>query len=297
MQEVKDLDILNYLDYLTFERKLSQNSLNSYKNDLKKVSLYFKKDLISLNKDDLRQFFYEMKESNRTKAHYITTLNNFYKFLEITNKINLNPMESIKMPKLEKKLPRYLTIDEINKLLDIKCKMPRDYRNKAMMELMFATGIRVSELINLELAQIDFEECLVTVLGKGKKERTIPIDDSALNYLKLYVEEYRKFLVKGPLNNYVFLNRFGNKMTRQAFFKILNEYAKDASLEKEISPHVLRHTFATTLLNNGADLRSIQELLGHENLSTTEIYSHISSEKIQKDYECHPRSKKIKGID
>ena len=238
-----------------------------------------------------------MPKSKTTKAHYISVLNNFYNYMLLTEKIKVNPCEVIKQPKLDKKLPRYLTLEEVNQLLNIKCLKPKDYRDKAMLELIYATGMRVSEAINLEISQVDLNECYIRVMGKGKKERIVPIGNVAVEYLKLYLEQYRPFLIKTKVTNYVFLNRFGTKMTRQAFFKIINERAKENHIEKEISPHILRHSFATHLLNNGADLRVIQELLGHENLSTTEIYSHISNEKIKSDYQNHPRAQKIKNID
>ena len=182
-------------------------------------------------------------------------------------------------------------------LLDIKLIKPIDYRNKAMLEVLFATGTRISELINMELNQIDYDECIIRVLGKGKKDRIIPIGNTALKYLRLYIDEYRKFILKTKNSNYVFVNKDGNKISRQGFFKILKKITKESGINKEISPHTLRHSFATYLLNNGADLRVIQELLGHENLVTTEIYSHLSNKKIEEDYQHHPRAHKEKGID
>ena len=292
-----DQDIKEFLDYLKYERKLSLNTIMSYETNLKKVSENTKKNLIFLTEEDIRQFLYQMKDNNTTKAHYISVLNNFYNYMVLTDKIKQNPCETIRQPKLEKKLPKFLTPEEIDQLLNIKCLKPKDYRDKAMLELIYATGMRVSEAINLEMSQIDLEECLIRVMGKGKKERIVPIGNVALEYLKLYITQYRPFLLKTKATNYVFLNRFGTKMTRQAFFKILNTKAEENHIEKEISPHVLRHSFATHLLNNGADLRVIQELLGHENLSTTEIYSHISNEKIKTDYQNHPRAQKTQGIE
>ena len=211
--------------------------------------------------------------------------------------IKNNPCSGIRLPKLEKKLPNYLTIEEIDKLLDIKLIKPIDYRNKAMLEVLFATGTRISELINLTLNQIDYNECIIRVLGKGKKDRIIPIGNTAMEYLKLYINEYRGFILKTKNSEYVFINKNGTKISRQGFFKILKKLVKEAGIEKDVSPHTLRHSFATYLLNNGADLRIIQELRGHENLVTTEIYSHLSNKKIEEDYQHHPRAHKEKGID
>lgn len=295
INELNNNSIKEYFDYLTFERKLSDNTIISYMEELILFQEYLQKDIATCTKDEIKDYLYNLEKTMRTKAHYLTVLNNFYKYLVINGTLKNNPCETLNQPKLEKKLPKYLTLEEIDKLLDIRLTKPIDYRNKAMLEVMFATGTRVSELLNLELNQIDFDECLIRVTGKGKKERIIPISSMALKYLKLYIYDYRKYLLKNT-NNYVFLNSRGGKMTRQGFFKILREIAEENHLNKEISPHVLRHSFATYLLNNGADLRIIQELLGHENLSTTEIYSHLSNEKIKSDYQNHPRSTKEKGI-
>ena len=295
-ENINDIDALNYLDYLKFERKLSSNTISSYQEDLKKIISNFKKNLIELTTNDIEKYINDTKLTARTKAHYLSVLNSFFKYMIFMNKINNNPCELIRNPKIEKKLPKYLTKDEIEKLLEIKLIKPIDYRNKAMLELLYATGTRISELLNLELNHIDFDECIIRVTGKGKKDRIIPIGNTAINYLKLYINDYRKFILKTKTNNYVFLNKNGEKMSRQGFFKILKELAHNAGITKELSPHTLRHSFATHLLNNGADLRIIQELLGHENLSTTEIYSHLGNKKIEEDYKYHPRAHKEKGI-
>ena len=295
-ENINDIDALNYLDYLKFERKLSSNTISSYQEDLKKIISNFNKNLIELTTNDIEKYINDTKLTARTKAHYLSVLNSFFKYMIFMNKINNNPCELIRNPKMEKKLPKYLTKDEIEKLLDIKLIKPIDYRNKAMLELLYATGTRISELLNLELNHIDFDECIIRVTGKGKKDRIIPIGNTAINYLKLYINDYRKFILKTKTNNYVFLNKNGEKMSRQGFFKILKELAHNAGITKELSPHTLRHSFATHLLNNGADLRIIQELLGHENLSTTEIYSHLGNKKIEEDYKYHPRAHKEKGI-
>ena len=168
---------------------------------------------------------------------------------------------------------------------------PNDYRNKAMLELLYATGMRVSELTNLKLSQIDYDDECVRVMGKGKKERIIPLLDETIEYLKLYINNYRQFLLKTKDSDYIFINNFGNKISRQGFFKILKKLCLDCGIKKDVSPHTLRHSFATHLLNNGADLRVIQELLGHESIVTTQIYTHIGNQKIKDDYQNHPRAK------
>lgn len=302
MNEINDPDIKFYIEYLKYERKLSDNTVLSYMQNLCNFSAYLNGEeykgikLINSTKDTIREFVYSLEGSNKTKAHYLTVINNFLKYMVIIERCSENPCEGIKLPKLEKTLPKYLTEEEVNKLLDIRLLGPLDYRNKAMLELLYATGTRISELLSLELNQIDLDECLLRVTGKGKKDRIIPIGDTALEFLKTYIYDYRGFILKTKVSNYVFLNSNGGKMSRQGFFKILKELCRKSGINKEVSPHILRHSFATHLLNNGADLRIIQELLGHENLSTTEIYSHLQNQKIKADYQNHPRAKKQKGI-
>ena len=296
IENIKDQNVIYYLEYLKYERRLSDNTIDSYGENLLKLLNYVNKDILILNSDDIRNYLLNSDATAKTKAHYLSVFNSFYKYMVFNKKINNNPCEGIKTPKLEKRLPKYLTDDEINKLLDIRLIKPIDYRNKAMLEVLYATGIRISELTNLEFNQIDLNDCTIRVLGKGKKDRIVPLGNMAIHYLTLYIEEYRKFLLKTKTSNYVFINKDGNKISRQGFFKILKQIAKTSGIEKEISPHTLRHSFATHLLNNGADLRVIQELLGHENLVTTEIYSHLSYKKIEDDYDHHPRAHKEKDI-
>lgn len=290
INSIEDKDVLSFLEYLKYERRLSVNTIDSYGENLLLVSKYLNKDLINATRDDIKNYFDNFDGDVKTKAHYLTVLNSFYKYLLFMGKCSINPCDGIKHPKLSKKLPEYLTSEEINKLFDIRLTKPIDYRNKAMLEVLYATGTRISELINLELNQIDFDECIIRVTGKGKKDRIIPIGDTAMDALKNYILNYRIFLVKTNDNNYVFLNKNGSKISRQGFFKILKGLAFDAGIKKDISPHTIRHSFATNLLNNGADLRIIQELLGHENLQTTEIYSHLTNKKIEDDYQNHPHA-------
>ena len=160
-----------------------------------------------------------------------------------------------------------------------------------MLETIYASGLRVSELVNLKINNLDFNECIIRIYGKGNKERIVPINDASKLALQIYINDYRSFLLKGKDSEYVFINNFGNKISRQGFFKILKKVCNENGINKHVSPHTLRHSFATHLLNNGADLRVIQELLGHSNLTTTQIYSHLSNEKIKEDYQNHPRNK------
>ena len=290
ISNITDESTKDFLEYLKYERRVSVNTVDSYGENLLLLKNYTNKDLISLKKEDIKDFLDNVEATARTKAHYLTVFNSFYKYLVFMDKIKSNPCDGIKAPKLEKKLPTYLTNEEIAKLFNIRLTKPVDYRNKAILEVMYATGARISEVINLELNQIDFEECIIRVVGKGKKERIIPLDDVAIEALDNFINNYRPFLIKNETCNYVFLNKNGEKISRQMIFKMLKNLANKAGITKEISPHTLRHSFASNLLNNGADLRVIQELLGHENLETTEIYSHLQNKKIKDDYNNHPHA-------
>lgn len=285
-------DAEDFLNYLRFERKLSNNTYKSYRYNLIKISDFFKnKKIIALKDDEIREFLYQLDETSKSKSHYLTVLKTFYNYMIDLNRITKNPCDSIKNPKIEKSLPKFLTEDEVNSLLDITLREPKDYRNKAMLELLYATGMRVSELLDLKLSNYYEEDACVKVMGKGSKERFIPIGDITIKYLNLYIKEYRKYILKTKSSEYLFVNYSGNRMSRQGFTKILKDISNKSKIKKDISPHILRHSFATHLLNNGANLRVIQELLGHENISTTEIYSHISKEKILNDYKNHPHYK------
>ncbi len=285
-----------YLDYLQFERKLSENTIDSYRNNLNRFEEFLNgKPIKKVTKEEILAYLKSNeKMAEKSRAHYLTVLKNFYEFLSTEEIIKENPCENIKAPKITKKLPEFLTYEEVEKLLDIKLETPFDYRNKAMLELLYATGLRVSELVNLQLNQIDFENDLLQILGKGKKERISPFSDIANKYMKIYIETYRNLLLKKKDSDYVFINNFGNKISRQGFFKNLKMIAKKQGIKKEISPHTLRHSYATHMLKNGADLRIIQELLGHSDIGTTEIYTHVVNEKLKSDYENHPHYKKNK---
>lgn len=285
-----------YLDYLQFERKLSKNTINSYQDNLKRFEDFIKnKSIKNLTKEDILNFLkFNEDMAEKSRAHYLTVIKNFYEFLSFENLINENPCENIKSPKISKKLPEFLTEEEIEKLLDIKLNNYFDYRNKAMLETLYATGMRVSELVDLKLNNIDLENNLIRIMGKGSKERISPISDIATKYLKIYIEEYRNIFLKNKDTEYVFINNFGNKISRQGFFKNLKQISTIQGIKKNISPHTLRHSYATHLLKNGADLRIIQELLGHSDICTTEIYTQVINEKVKLDYENHPHYKKIK---
>ena len=286
--------IEEFIDYLRFEKKYSENTISSYKRDLNKMNSYLKKDFIKLTKADIQKYIQDLSKNknSNTISRTISSLKSFYKFLEINKYTNTNPLTTIISPKTARKLPKVLSEEEVNKLLDINLNNDFDYRNKAMLELMYSSGLRVSELINLTVNDVDLKNSLVRIFGKGSKERIVPLNDYATEALNNYILYHRPKLFKQKENNYLFLNNHGNQMTRQGFFKTLKKIAKEKGIKSELSPHTLRHSFATHLLKYGADLRSIQELLGHSDISTTQIYTHITNEMLEKNYhEYHPHGK------
>jgi len=290
-----DTLINHFVEYLLIDKKYSENTIKSYQNDLKKYQNFFKnKNIEMINEENIKEYLKYLKTENneaKTISHNISTLRSFYKFLLIEKKINKNPMEWIEIPKIKKSLPKTLSFEEINKLLDIKLNDKYSYRNKAMLELMYSSGLRVSELVNVKIHDIDSESCIIRVMGKGSKERIVPLGDYAIKYIDIYLKEYRNKLIKKEYNDYLFLNNHGKKMTRQGFFKIIKNLAKQQKIKVEFSPHTLRHSFATHLLDGGADLRSIQEMLGHSDISTTQIYTHVSKELLKENYNnFHPHA-------
>lgn len=290
----------DFLDSLIIEKKLSNNTKKSYESDLNKYINFLKKkginDVNNIEQQDIEkyiEYLHKEKMSSKTIAHNITCIREYHKYLLKAGILKKDSSENIVGPKLRKTLPKVLSIEDINKLLDIKLITPFDYRNKAMLELMYATGLRVSELVNLEINDINIENATVRCIGKGNKERIVPIGEIALFYLETYLKDYRRGMLKGYYCDKLFLNNHGKVMTRQGFFKIIKKIAKEKEINVDFSPHTLRHSFATHLLEYGADLRSIQELLGHQDISTTQVYTHISNNKIRDDYNnYHPRSTK-----
>ncbi len=276
-------------EYLASEYNTSKNTRDSYATDLYLLAKYYKNQNIkTLKKEDIQEYLRKSNKASKTKARYLTTINHFYQYLCDNNMIKVNPCDGIKMPKLEKKLPEYLTVEEVDKLLDIRVSTAYDLRNKAMLEVLYATGMRISELCNLTMSNLFLEDGLVKVMGKGSKERLVPINDVAIDALKEYLRFARNDLLGTKTCEYVFVSSRHTKITRQAFFKYIKKLCVEKGIMKNISPHMLRHSFATHLLSNGADLRVVQELLGHSDISTTQIYTHLSNEKLEQEYEHHP---------
>ena len=286
----------DYILYLRTEKKLSETTINSYILDLKSFTEYIDKDLLKVTKEDINKYLNYLSNivSPRSKNRHISTLKGFYKYLLSENKIKEDVMENISVTKTPKTLPKYLTYEEVETLLNFPLVTPYDYRNKVMLEIMYSSGLRVSELVNLKDENIDIENLLIRIKGKGKKERIVPLGEYASYYLKKYLEEYRVFLLKkGKQHEELFLNNHGEPITRQGFNFILENIKEKTGIKKDLTPHVLRHSFATHLLEGGADLRSIQEMLGHENISTTNIYTHVVDNLLRENYDLyHPRAKK-----
>ena len=287
----------DFLNYCIFEKGLADRSKISYENDLNVYKEFLKKRSItnvsSIRNTDIKDFLKSRAdEESSTVAHNLTVIKNFHMYLLKENIVKTDVSEFIDRPKLRKTLPKTLSLEDIDKLLDIKLDSPFDYRNKAMLELMYGCGLRVSELVNLTLNDIDMTNCLIRILGKGSKEREIPVGEYSIYYLKEYLN-IRDELLKGKPCNKLFLNNHGSSISRVGFFKMLKGLLKEKGLNTEVSPHTLRHSFATHLINRGADLRSIQEMLGHSDISTTKIYTKVSDEKVIEEYkEHHYRSTK-----
>lgn len=291
-------DILQaFLDFLCVEKGLSSNTVLSYSRDLKKLFYFFTKEKIlwsNAKEEDLIKFIHQQSRaglSPRSLARLISSLKSFYKFLRLDDIVKKDPAVNLSSPKIWFKLPQFLTVEEVELLL----RQPdernvRGIRDEAMLELLYATGLRVSELVSLKRKNLNVEDGFLLCRGKGGKERIVPIGGTACQAIRRYLEEARSRLLKEP-NDSLFLTSRGGAFTRQGFWKLLKAYAKKAGLDLKISPHILRHSFATHLLERGADLRSVQLMLGHTQITTTQIYTHVSRERLRKVYEkYHPRA-------
>lgn len=288
---MNDEYINNFLLYLEMDLNYSKNTINTYLNALNHLNNEIKKDILKLTSKDIENFISELELESSSISNYLSAYKTFYNYYIKIGQISINPIDKVDTPKLSKHLPTYLTVEEVDKLLDIEIKDAFSVRNKSILELLYATGLRISELINLEFKNIDLNDCIVRIMGKGSKERIVPINELAIKYLKIYVKDYRYKLVKTEQNNYVYLNNHGKKMTRQGVFKMIKKRTLETGIKKDISPHTLRHSIATHMLENGADLRIIQEFLGHESIGTTQIYTHLTNQKLKKDYmEYFPRN-------
>jgi integrase/recombinase XerD len=295
-----DTSIENFKNYLKLERGLSMNSIESYEFDL----IQFKNFIIenSINESPkkcssstVKRYLYKnfSNKKSRSQARSISALKSFFNYLLFEGEIHSSPLNDIESPKIENKLPEVLTEDEIKRLISsVNLDSEFGQRNKTIIEVLYGTGIRVSELIELKLSNIFFKESILKVTGKGNKERFVPLGKIALIEIKKYLNNRDKLKINSKFSDILFLNRYGRQLTRSMIFKVINDSSKNAEIDKKISPHTLRHSYATHLLKNGADLRTIQLILGHESITTTEIYTHLDTfhlEEVLKKY--HPREK------
>lgn len=291
-------DILRaFLDFLSVEKGLSSNTVLAYERDLRKLFLFFDKEKMpwaEAGEEDLVRFLHQQSRaglSARSLARLISALKSFYKFLVLDGVAKKNLALNLGSPKTWFSLPKFLTVDEVESLL----KQPEDdnvrgIRDKAMLELIYATGLRVSELLSLKPDDVNLEDGFLICLGKGKKQRIVPVGSSASKALARYLSQSRPMLLKEP-NEILFLTRRGKAFSRQGFWKLLKRYARGVGLQSKISPHTLRHSFATHLLERGADLRSVQIMLGHSQITTTQIYTHVSRQQLRRVYDkYHPRA-------
>ena len=291
--------INDFIDCLRFERRLSKNTIVSYQRDLEKYRFFLNsskiKEILNVSNDQILYFleFLYKTQSSSSVSRVLATLRTFYKYLVRDGKIQKNPFSSIKNPKMPKKILEVLNEQEVKKFLEsIPSSTYLELRDKAMFELLYACGMRVSEIVDLKLADIDFDEGLIRFIGKGNKERITPIGDSAKDYLGKYIRAARYNLERERKSENIFLNRNGQKLTRQGFWKILKKYAGKANVSKNLYPHLFRHSYATHMLERGADLRIVQELLGHSSISTTQIYTNINKKHVKETYfKYHPRDK------
>ncbi|MCD4677061.1 MAG: site-specific tyrosine recombinase XerD [Desulfobacula sp.] len=288
-----------YLDYLIIEKGLSDNSLMSYSADLAQYITFLEKNSIHhLNDVDTAVIFAWLIDltqkglSAKSRARHLITIRGLYKFLINEKNVSKNPVKNVDIPKTGLALPKIMTVREVSDLLEVPdIRKPRGMRNSAMMEIMYGAGLRVSELILLRFQDINLDANFVRVMGKGAKERIVPIGSHARAITQKWIKEGRPSLLKKISTPYLFVARAGNPMTRQSFWKIIKKYALLANISKNITPHTLRHSFATHLLEGGADLRSVQTMLGHSDISTTQIYTHISKEYLMKMHQkYHPRN-------
>ncbi len=293
-------EIRAFAYHLKIERGLSENSILAYQQDVQKLSNYFNLNFPSLSPNEvklthLRAFVHELSSleiSSFTQARIISGIKAFFRYLMYEDKISNDPSALLEAPKLRRKLPDTLSYPEIEKMLEsIHLGSPEGHRNRAMLEMLYGSGLRVSELIGLKISQVYEDIGFIRVLGKGNKERLVPMGSDALKYLKLYVNEVRnqQHVEKGH-EDIVFLNKRGKQLTRVMVFLIIKKLAEQSGIRKKVSPHTLRHSFATHLIEGGADLRAVQEMLGHESITTTEIYTHLDREYLRQVInEFHPR--------
>ncbi|MCL3853660.1 MULTISPECIES: site-specific tyrosine recombinase XerD [Parabacteroides] len=298
MQQGKDI-ISKYKTWLRLEKSLSANSIEAYLTDLDKLTRFIEsegKGYTDITYQDLQQFVAQLHDIGihpRSQARIISGIKSFYRFMLLDEYITVDPTELLESPKIGLKLPEVLTVNEINDILDsIDLSLPEGQRNRAMLEVLYSCGLRVSELTSLRYSDVYFDEGFIKVEGKGSKQRLVPISDTAIREIKNYLLDRNLVAVKKGYEDILFLSRRGTGLSRIMVFHVIKQQAEMAGIQKNVSPHTFRHSFATHLLEGGANLRAIQDMLGHEKITTTEIYTHIDREFLRKEIlEHHPRSR------
>lgn len=289
-----------FTDYLKLERGLSANTCHNYALDIQKFSTFFENrpelTVQDITDDDIRSYLYHLSEyvSPATQSRTISTLRSFFDFLLLEKYVEKNPVEFIELPRQTRKIPVVLSTEEIDKMVAcIDLSKEEGTRNKAIIETLYGCGLRVSELVSLRISDLFFEESFIRVVGKGSKERFVPIADTTMKYINIYINHSRNQLnIQKDFEDILFLNRRGRQLTRAMIFTITKQLAKEAGISKSVSPHIFRHSFATHLLENGANLYAIQMMLGHESITTTEIYMHVDRKKLRQTLEeFHPWAK------
>ena len=290
-------EITDFLYYLKHEKRLSDNTINAYEIDIKEYSIFLNKyhhidNVEDITKDDIEKYIQSLKRNNMSKntiSRKISAINSFHKFLKLENVIDNSLNLNVRKPKKERKLPVVLSVEEVNRLIEsIDTNTYIGKRNRAMIELLYSSGLRIQELLDINIKDLHLKEAYLNVIGKGNKERIVPLGEMAVIAIRDYIEHARSYIA-GTDSKLLFYNYKGDKLSRQGFYKYLVKQANEAGIEKVISPHTLRHSFATHLLENGIDLRIVQELLGHEDIETTEIYTHINSNRLKEQFlHTHP---------
>ena len=288
----------SYLNHLEVERGLARNTLEAYRRDGEAFLAFLQAkglDLASVSRDNLFEYVRHLhvRLSVRSIGRKIVSLRSLYRFLLLDGYVSEDPTETLDSPRTWRSLPTYLTQAEVEQLLAApEVSKPHGLRDRTMLEVLYATGLRVSELVGLQIREVDLEASFLRTMGKGSKERIVPLGDAAIDYLERYLRESRPHFLRGRLANpFLFLTQQGGPMTRQYFWQLIVKYGRRCGLSKKLSPHVLRHSFATHLLENGADLRAVQVMLGHADISTTQIYTHVTRERLKQIYQkFHPRA-------
>lgn len=290
----------SFISYLKFEKGLTENTQDAYRRDINRFLHYLKEikgidDIRDVKRADILDFLGQMLDEGAafsSSARNLSSIKTFFRFLSLEGYLTHNPADNLDSPKIQRRLPEVLTVQEVELLLEQPSPVTlTGIRDRAMLELMYATGLRVSELLGLDVDDINLSAGYVRCMGKGRKERIVPLNQTSCYWLERYLTHSRPHLINGAINRTLFVNHNGGRMTRQGFWKILNKHVKEAGIEKEVSPHTLRHSFATHLLENGADLRAVQEMLGHADIGTTQVYTHLTKTRLREVYQkCHPRA-------